>query len=390
MRTVRIGYIPLVDAAIPIVAAECGFAEREGIKIELVREVSWSNIRDKLILDMFDAAHILAPLAVATALGYGHAPAPLAVPFALNSNGNCVTIAASLYRALTERLGRQPADALESARAMGALIAQRKRQGAPPLTFGVVFPYSIHAFLIRHWLRLGGVDTMKDVQFVVVPPPYMVASLANELIDGYCVGEPWNSRAVEAGVGCIAAFGVELAARSPDKVLGFRGKWVLENCDMLTGLLRAMKGAAEWCEVPSNRGNLANLLSQSQYLNVAPRTVMHALDSKLAITPTTSRREEGFINFGRGHVNRPDPRHALWIYAELMHVLGLPLRREQAQIAQSVYHPELFDQATGSVFKPSAEDAVGLCQGPAFHDDDLAGYLETLRGAPDAARKESI
>src|ERR1043166_7209065 len=102
MKTVRIGYIPLMDAAIVIAAAECGFAEREGLKLELVREVSWANIRDRLILDMFDAAHMLAPLAVATDLGLGHVKVPICAPFVLNSNGNCITIAAAHYRALTE------------------------------------------------------------------------------------------------------------------------------------------------------------------------------------------------------------------------------------------------------------------------------------------------
>src|ERR1041385_6457223 len=94
MKTVKVGFIPLIDAAIPIAAVECGFAEREGIQIELVRETSWANIRDKLIHDLFDASHMLAPLAVTTSLGLGNAKVPLAVPFGLNANGNCITLSA--------------------------------------------------------------------------------------------------------------------------------------------------------------------------------------------------------------------------------------------------------------------------------------------------------
>jgi len=386
MKTVRIGYIPLVDAAIPIVAAECGFAEAAGIKIELVREVSWSNIRDKLLLDLFDAAHMLAPLAVATSLGFGHIKDPLIAPFALNTNGNCITIAASLYRSLAELLGHEPANALESARAMGLLIKQRKRIGAEPLTFGVVFPYSVHAILIRHWLRLGGVDVQHDVQFLVVPPPYMATSLSKGVIEGYCVGEPWNSRAVETGVGCIAAFGAEIAAHSPDKMLGLRGKWAEDNPDTLKRLLRALKAAALWCESEANHESLAGLLAQSRYLNVAPRTIMRTFAGKLAVTPTQTRPEPEFINLGRGQINRPDPRQALWVYAELTHLLGRPVRREEARVAASVFRRDLFDEAIGEPEEPESPDAIALTYGPAFDSNDLQAYLDTIRGTPNAER----
>jgi len=381
MKTVHIGYIPLMDAAVPIVAAECGFAEREGLKIELVREVSWANIRDKLILGMFDAAHMLAPLAVATSLGLGHVKLPISVPFVLNSNGNCITISTALYRAITDLLGHPPANAKESAKAMAVLIEKRKRSGAEPLNFGVVFPFSVHAFLIRHWLRLGGVDTQTDVQFVVVPPPFTTQSLSNGLIDGYCVGDPWNSRAVEAGVGCIAAFGADICERGPDKILAMRGKWAGENEDTVMRLLRAMKAAAAWCAEEGNYQNLADLLSQAQFINVAPRTIMHGLTGKMAVSLTETRSNPNFINLGRFEINRPDPRQALWIYAELMHVLGTPVRADQAQLAEAVYRCDLFDAALGPPDSIPL-DPVGLKNGPTFRSHDLKGYLTDLSFRP--------
>ena len=136
---------------------ECGFAEREGLKIELVREVSWANIRDKLASDMFDAAHMLAPLAIATSLGIGHVKAPLAVPFGLNANGNCITLAARSTGLMRGSAGPSARPVrCNRPRPCSVIIERRKRLGMPPLTFGVVFPFSIHAILIRHWLRLGG------------------------------------------------------------------------------------------------------------------------------------------------------------------------------------------------------------------------------------------
>ncbi|MFJ5489146.1 ABC transporter substrate-binding protein, partial [Hansschlegelia beijingensis] len=93
----KIGFIPLVDAAAPIVAATRGFAADEGLEIELVREVSWANIRDRLTFGHFDAAHLLAPLAISTSLGLGGIRAPLAAPMALGLNGNAITLTPHLH-----------------------------------------------------------------------------------------------------------------------------------------------------------------------------------------------------------------------------------------------------------------------------------------------------
>ena len=264
MNRIKIGFIPLIDAAIPIAAVECGFAEREGLDIELVRETSWANIRDKLIHGLFDASHMLAPLAVTTSLGIGNAKVPLAVPFGLNANGNCITLASRLYRSLEEALGHPPQDPRQMAQALKRVIDRRKAAGAPPITFGVVFPFSVHAITVRHWLRLGGIDPYNDVLFQVVPPPFMVASLSEGVIEGCCVGEPWNSRAVESGVGSIAVFGAEISRWAPDKVLALRDEMVSKEPDAIHRLLRAYKMAARWCQDRENHGNLAHMLGQPQ------------------------------------------------------------------------------------------------------------------------------
>jgi NitT/TauT family transport system ATP-binding protein len=377
MTKLRIGYIPLIDAAIPIAAHECGFAEAQGLKLELVREVSWANIRDKLILDLLDASHMLAPLAVATSLGIGHIKVPVIAPFALNANGNCITLAASLYRELEDVLGHIPLNALEAARALGTVLRRRKKQNAM-LTFAVVYPFSLHAFLIRHWLRAGGIDPERDVQFVVIPPPYMGASLSNGLIQGYCVGEPWNSRAVEDGTGCIAAFGSEINRFAPDKVLVLPEKKLSEPFEATAKLLRAYHAAAKWCEDANNRSNLANILAQPQYLNVAPRTIFRALSGNLAVTRTETRHTPEFIRFCAEGLNRPHPRKGRWIYAETMHMLSQPIREEDARAAANVFRPDLFDAAMGQSESVMEEDPIGLAFGPPFKSDDLNAYIAAL------------
>jgi len=378
MKSMRIGFIPLIDAAIPIAAMECGFAEGEGLQIELVRESSWANIRDKLIHGLFDASHMLAPLAVTTSLGIGNAKVPLAVPFGLNANGNCITLASQLYRSLEEILGHPPRDPRQSAQALKRVIERRKASGAAAITFGVVFPFSVHAIIVRHWLRLGGIDPYNDVQFQVVPPPFMVASLSEGIIEGCCVGEPWNSRAVESGVGCIAVFGAEISRCAPDKVLALRDETVSEDPDTIYRLLRAYAVAARWCQNPDNHGNLAHMLAQPQYLGVAPKTVLNALSGTLAISRTEARAMPDFLAFDGDDINRPDPRKARWLYAEIAAGLRQPLDEAKAQAASAVFRSDIFDAATGNNALPESGDPIGLKFGPVFDPDDLQGYIDRL------------
>jgi ABC-type nitrate/sulfonate/bicarbonate transport system substrate-binding protein len=385
MNRMKVGFIPLIDAAIPIAAVECGFAEREGLDIELVRETSWANIRDKLIHGLFDASHMLAPLAITTSLGIGNAKVPLAVPFGLNANGNCITLASRLYRSLEEVLGHPPVDPRQAAQALKRVIERRKASGAPPIAFGVVFPFSVHAIIVRHWLRLGGIDPYNDVHFQVVPPPFMVASLSEGVIEGCCVGEPWNSRAVESGVGSIVVFGAEISRWAPDKVLALRDEMVANEPDAVHRLLRAYKMAARWCQDRENHGNLAHMLAQPQCLGVAPKTVMNALSGTLAVNRTEARGLSDFLVFEGENINRPDPRKARWLYAEIATGLRQSLEEAQAMVAAAVFRPDIFDAATGNNAAPEQGDPIGLKFGPAFESADLQAYVDALIAKPSFA-----
>src|SRR5262249_22727541 len=186
----RIGFIPLVDAAALIVAADRGFAAAEGLDIELVRELSWSNVRDKLNIGLFDAAHLIAPIAIASNLGIGHVKVPLVAPFGLGLNGNAITVTPALYEEIAAAAEGDILDPMVSARALRQLVVTRKVKGQTQLTFGMTFPFSTHNYHIRFWMAAGGVDPDEDVRLVVLPPPYMVDSLASGHVDGFCVGAP--------------------------------------------------------------------------------------------------------------------------------------------------------------------------------------------------------
>ena len=147
--SLRIGFIPLVDAAPLIIAADKGFAAQEGLSLDLVREVSWSNVRDKLNIGLFDAAHMLAPVAIASSLGIGHVKVPLVAPFVLALNGNAITVSPALHSALTLAADGDVRDPKNSARALARVVSERRKRGANPLTFGMTFPFSCHNYFLR-------------------------------------------------------------------------------------------------------------------------------------------------------------------------------------------------------------------------------------------------
>src|ERR1700716_3848610 len=264
----RIGFIPLVDAAALIVAVDKGFAAAEGLDVTLVREVSWSNVRDKLNIGLFDAAHLLAPVAIASGLGLGHVKVPIAAPFNLGLNGNAITVSPTLHAAIMAEIQGDPFDPTATALALSRVVAARRSGGAEPLTFGMTFPFSTHNYQLRFWMAAGGVDPDEDVRLVVLPPPYMVESLANGHVDAFCVGAPWNSVAVDLGVGHILHFVSDILVRAAEKVLAVRQSWSENNPQVLAALIRAASRAAEFIEQPENRAEAARMLARPERIGV--------------------------------------------------------------------------------------------------------------------------
>jgi len=376
--TLRIGFIPLCDAAALIVAVDQGFAEAEGLKIELVREVSWSNVRDKLNIGLFDAAHLLAPVAIASSLGLGHVRVPIVAPFGLGVNGNAITVSPGLYAEIAKTADGNVLDPLVSGRALARIIADRKRRGEEPLTFGMTFPFSTHNYQLRFWMAAGGIDPDDDVRLVVLPPPYMVESLASKQVDGFCVGAPWNSVAVDLGVGCVLHFTCEILAHAAEKVLALRAQWADDNPDTLLRLVRAHQRAAAYIEDTGNRNDVTALLAAPNRLGVDAEVIGRTLDGRLKIAPDGSvRTDDRYLLIGRNGAARPDPVQAAWLYAQMVRWGQAPLSQQLLASAKAVFRPDLFDAACDcEELRISAPaDGVGAFAGPMFDADDVEGHL---------------
>jgi ABC-type nitrate/sulfonate/bicarbonate transport system substrate-binding protein len=377
----RIGYIPLVDATALLVAVDQGFAASEGLDVELVREVSWSNVRDKLNLGLFDAAHLLSPVAVASSLGIGHVRVPLIAPFNLGLNGNAITVSPRLFTALSSMADGDLSDPKVSARALARVVAERKGRGAEPLNFGMTFPFSNHNYQLRFWMAAGGIDPDEDVRLVVLPPPYMVESLASGHVDCFCVGAPWNSVAVDAGLGRILHFGCDIVSRATEKVLAVRETWAGEKPATLAALIRALARGAEFADQPDNISTVSEIVGRR--LDVAPELVVRTLTGKLKVAPDgTIRASDRYIMIGRDNAIRPDPVQAAWIYAQIARWGQAPLSDELRAAAEAVFRPDIYDSALGvppAPFDGEPRDGIGAFVGPDFVPGDIAGHLKAWR-----------
>jgi two-component system, oxyanion-binding sensor len=375
----RIGFIPLADAAALIIAVDKGFTREEGLDVELVREVSWSNMRDKLNIGLFDAAHLLAPIAIASSLGLGHVKVPIVAPFNLGLNGNAITVTNDLYKALADNAHGDLADPKVSARALADVVAERRRKGREPLNFGMTFPFSTHNYQLRFWMASGGVDPDQDLRMVVLPPPYMVESISSGHVDGFCVGAPWNSVAVDLGIAHILHFVSEILQRATEKVLAVRASWAKENPDTLRRLVRAHGKAADFIEDVKNHEEVSDILSASNRIDVAAEVIRRTLDGKLKISPDgTIRTSERYLMVGRLGAARPDPVQAAWLYAQMVRWGHAPLSNEFLAMSKAVFRTDLYDAILGKGAPlPASEpaDGVGAFAGPPFDPNDIRAHL---------------
>ncbi|WP_421722750.1 CmpA/NrtA family ABC transporter substrate-binding protein [Bacterioplanoides sp.] len=241
-----LGYMPLTDALPLIAAQEMGYFRHAGLNVTLQQEVSWANIRDKVIVGHFDAAQMLAPMLLATHLGIGCLRKPMQAPMSLALNGNALTVSNTLAETLAVD-NIASASAQQLGQQLATLIQQRQQNEQEKLVFAVVFPFSIHNLLMRAWLADAGIDPDKDIELLVLPPSQMVDHLKLQHIDGFFAGAPWNSVAIQQGVGQCLMPATKLWQQAPDKVLGVTQEWAQQHPNTLQALIHAISQGAQWC-----------------------------------------------------------------------------------------------------------------------------------------------
>ena len=345
---VILGFIPLLDCASLVAAAERGFAAEEDLELALVRETSWANIRDRVVIGHFDAAHMLGPMTVASTLGIGHVKVPVIAPFALGLGGNAITVSLRLWEQMTIEGASARSDPGSHAAALRRVVASRQK--AEPLTFAMVYPFSCHHYELRYWLAAAGIDPDRDVRLVVIPPPFLVDALRAGQIDGFCVGEPWNSVAVHAGVGTILLPTTAIWPFSPEKVLGCRLEWAQRHPKQLASLQRALYRASQWCERPENHAELATLLAQPRYVGAPADLLRRALQGQLTLTTNSAPVQlENFYIPARHQATFPWVSHALWFYAQMLRWKQVEFSANHLAAVRATYRPDLYRAALAAI-----------------------------------------
>lgn len=356
MIEINSGFLPLTDSAILVVAKEKGFAEEEGIALKLARETSWANIRDRLAVEQFEIAHSLAPMPIAANLGLTPFDTKLIAPMALGLGGNAITVSNAVFDAMaaTGDIASQPAR--QVGLALAQIVKARRENGQKPLQFGVVHPFSAHNFELRYWLAGVGIQPDKDIDIVVLPPVLMADALISGQIDGFCVGEPWNSVAVAKSAGKIATTKSAIWASSPEKVLAVNAIWAERNGSAMQALLRAFYAASIWCSEAEHVEELAELLAKSTYLDQPVSTILPALNGGLLGEKSTS----AFFEPHARAATFPWQSHALWFYSQMVRWGHVSHSAERALVAQETFRPDIYRAAivpTGAAV-PSANSKV--------------------------------
>lgn len=337
--SLAVGYIPLVDSAPLIVAQEMGFAAEEGLDLDLKRAPSWSSLRDMLVFGRVDAAHMLAPVPVASALGLGNTGTVLNAISVLSVNGNVIGVSAEMAQRLRD-IGHDFRfnDAFAAGHALIKSAPKRLRIAVP-------FPFSMHAEMLYYWLSTLGFPAPQSIDIRTVPPPLMADAMRAGDVDAFCVGEPWGTFVVEEALGALLLPSSAIWSFAPEKVLAVRSDWAADQPALSGRLIRAAWRAGRWLSDPDNRILAAEMLSREPYLNMPPEMIDRALSGKLTVTPQGLQRTvPGFLRFHREQATFPWDSQAQWIAHQLASRMGLDRHAAMVTAAQ-VFRGDLYRAA---------------------------------------------
>lgn len=323
---VRLGFMPLVDA-LPLVAASyLGLYAEYDLQVDLIAMRSWAQVRDALLLGQIDAAHCLPGIPLASQAGIFGDSDSLACALTLNHYGNAITLARSLHAELSAT-GNFDAALLRRALA--------RRDTERPMTFASVFPVSKHEFELRHWLRQAGLTPGYDVNLLVIPPPMVVRALKERQIDGFCVGEPWNSLAVREGVGTVVSTSRTLDLPGTEKVLAASASW-LHSAEHLA-LVASLRDTCAWLDAPEHRQLACDWLAE------ALQVERSCLEPSLLGVPEALGQVQPFVRFGG--INRPDVGHARWLLGQIQQHSSLAGQLDAEAISARTFRADVYDLA---------------------------------------------
>ena len=370
MPNVRFGMIALTDCSPIVIAHEMGYFKKFGINSVVSKEASWAVIRDKLTLGENHATHMLIGMPLASTMGLAGSPVkPMVIPWLLNRNGQAITLNNKLKAA-----GVKTAKDVKP-------LADKARAAGDPLSFAMTFPAGTHAMWIRYWLASGGINPDKDVSLITIPPPQMVANMKVDKMDGFCVGEPWNLRAIADGIGYTVITTQQMWKDHPEKVCAFTEEFATRNPRTVKAVLKALHLASVELDKLENRRKFAEIVSRPTYINCPPGIITDRLLGKYDYGDGRTEQDRNYMIFSERGCNYPDPLFASW-YLSQFRRWGLARQApDYAGIVKRVMRPDIYMEAMkelGTGAKITPVQNITMWDGSVFDGKDPERYARSF------------
>ena len=328
--SIRFGIIALTDCSSIVMAHELGLFKKHGIESIISKEASWAVIRDRLTLGENQATHMLFGMPFASTMGLLGSPKKnLVIPFVLNRNGQAIT----LEKQLLTKGAKTP-------QTLKPLVEQAKKAGTP-MTFAMTFPPGTHAMWTRYWLGSGGIHPDKDVTLITIPPPQMVANMKVGKMDGFCVGEPWNARAIADGIGFTAITTQQMWKDHPEKVLAFTEEFADKNPKTVKAILRAMFESSQHIDKLENRPHMAEVVSRPQYINTQKEVILGRMLGDYDYGDGRKEKDPNYMTFFVRNTNFPWKSHGVWWLSQFRRWGMVKEAPDYKGLVNQVLRPEL-------------------------------------------------
>lgn len=344
-KEVRIGFIPLTDCASVVMAAVNKFDEKYGIRIVLSKEASWAAVRDKLVNGELDAAHVLYGLVYGVHVGIGGPKKDMAVLMTLNHNGQAIT--------LSKKLAEQGA-------VDGASLKKLMDKDKRDYTFAQTFPTGTHAMWLYYWLAANGIHPMSDVKVITVPPPQMVANMRVGNMDGFCVGEPWNHRAIADGIGITAVTSQDIWKDHPEKVLGTTAEFVRKHPNTARAMTAAVLEASRWIDAGlQNRLKMAETIADKAYVNTSVDVINQRILGRYQNGLGRAWDDPNHMKFfADGAVNFPYLSDGMWFLTQHRRWGLLKQDVDYLAVASQINQIDIYKQAAAVAKVPVPKDPL--------------------------------
>jgi nitrate/nitrite transport system substrate-binding protein len=304
-RAMKFGMIALTDCAPIVMAHELGYFKKFGIESTISKEASWAVIRDKLSIGENHATHMLIGMPLASTMGLAGSPVkPMIIPWLLNRNGQAITLNNKLKAA-----GAKTPAAVKP-------LADKAKAAGEPLAFAMTFPPGTHAMWMRYWLASGGIHPDKDVSLITIPPAQMVANMKVDKMDGFCVGEPWNNRAIEDKIGFTAVTTQQMWKDHPEKVCAFTEEFAMKNPKTVKAVLKALHLASTDLDKMENRPKFAEVIARPTYINCPPAIITERLLGKYEYGDGRVEQDPNYMIFSNRNTNYPHQIYAKWFLSQ--------------------------------------------------------------------------